>query len=82
MDHMGSRIRQMREQRGLTLETVSKTLGISPSALSQIESGATKNLRLKNFLRLCVYFDSDPYWVVFGKAKPAGRGLARVLDLE
>lgn len=66
METMGDRIRTLRESRTLTQEDMGKIIGISGVAISQWESGATKNLRPENFLRFCAYFNVDPYWVVFG----------------
>lgn len=66
METMGDRIRTLRESRTLSQEDLGKIIGISGAAVSQWESGATKGIRPENFLRLCAYFNVDPYWVVFG----------------
>lgn len=81
MDTPGNRLREMRKARGLTLEQVAKVAGISLQALSMIETGKTKNIRPDNFLRLCAFYDADPYYVVFGKPKPSAPGLFRKLNL-
>jgi transcriptional regulator with XRE-family HTH domain len=39
---VGPRVRQLRTRRGLSLRALATTLGISPSALSQIETGRTR----------------------------------------
>ncbi|HET6502568.1 MAG TPA: helix-turn-helix domain-containing protein [Amycolatopsis sp.] len=39
---VGPRVRQLRTRRGLSLRALAATLGISPSALSQIETGRTR----------------------------------------
>jgi len=36
---LGARLRARREERGISLRTVARRVGISPSALSQIETG-------------------------------------------
>lgn len=66
MEKMADRIRTLRESRTLSQEDMGKIIGISGPAISQWESGATKNIRPENFLRFCAYFNVDPYWVVFG----------------
>jgi transcriptional regulator with XRE-family HTH domain len=41
-EQLGARLRQLREERGLTLREVGKRLGISTSAVSQIERGVLR----------------------------------------
>lgn len=69
IDMPGARMKEMRLSRGLTLEQMADIIGISASALSQIERNVTKNVRSENFLNFCAYFDADPYYIVFGKSK-------------
>ncbi len=73
----GDRMREMRLSRGLSLEQLAEIIGISASALSQIERGVTKNVRPENFLRFCAFFGADPYYVVFGKPRNELRDLLR-----
>lgn len=42
----------LREERGLSQNSVAKMLGVSQPAIAKIESGKTKNLRLKTLVRL------------------------------
>ena len=65
----GGRLRQLRTLRGLTLDQLGAVVGISAQALSQIETGVTKNVRPENFLKLCAFFDVDPYKIALGKQK-------------
>lgn len=81
VETVGDRMRQIRKKRGLTLEAVGKIMGISASALSQIESGSTKDVKLPGFLKFCAYFAEDPYYVVFGKPNPPTGGRVRRIDL-
>jgi transcriptional regulator with XRE-family HTH domain len=41
-DDVGQRLRGVREERGIGLRELSRRLGVSPSALSQIETGRTR----------------------------------------
>ncbi len=41
-DNIGQRLRAVREEHGLGLRELSRKLGVSPSALSQIETGRTR----------------------------------------
>lgn len=78
---LGERMKALRLSRSLTLEEMAKVMEITPQALSQIESGKTKNVRLDNFLRFCAYFDADPYFVVFGDRKASATGRFRKIQL-
>lgn len=69
MPSMGERIRGLREGRRLTQDQMGEIVGVSGAAISQWESGATRNIRPENFLRFCAYFSIDPYWVVWGEAE-------------
>jgi DNA-binding Xre family transcriptional regulator len=78
---MGERMKALRLSRSLTLEEMGRVMEISGAAVSQIENGVTKNVRLDNFLRFCAHFDADPYFVVFGEAKASMTGRFRKLKL-
>ena len=67
MSTMGERIRSLREGQGLSQDQMGDIVGISGAAISQWESGATRNIRPENFLRFCAHFRVDPYWVVWGE---------------
>jgi transcriptional regulator with XRE-family HTH domain len=69
MDTPGTRLRQLREMRDLTLQQVADVVGISAQAISQIETGVTKAAKPEHFLKLCAFYDVDPYKVGFGKTK-------------
>lgn len=66
LETLGDRIRQARTARNMTLEEVGEICGVSAAAVSQWESGTTKDLRLPSFMRLCAYFGLDPWTTVFG----------------
>lgn len=63
---LGDRIRQARLARSMTLEEVAEICDVTAAAVSQWESGSTKDLRLANFMRLCAFFMLDPWAAVFG----------------
>ncbi len=68
-DSPGARLRQLRSMKGLTLEQVADAVGFTAQALSQIETGVTKNIRPEWLLKLCAFYDVDPYRLVLGKQK-------------
>src|SRR5918996_1531033 len=41
-EHVGRRLRANREERGLSLRELARRLGMSPSAISQIETGKSR----------------------------------------
>jgi transcriptional regulator with XRE-family HTH domain len=67
-EKLGARIRALREQRGLSLRGLAASVGISPSALSQIERGkmrpsVTRLFQIVSLLEV-------PLAVAFGEAAP------------
>lgn len=62
---VGGAVRQLRKDRGWTLEALSEKTDISVSGLSQLENGRTTRLRRENLTRLAEAFqvaeeDLDP----------------------
>lgn len=49
---IGSRIRDYRLKKGLTLSNISSLSGIAESSIGQIERGVGKNIELKTILRI------------------------------
>ncbi|WP_345243236.1 helix-turn-helix domain-containing protein [Pontibacillus salipaludis] len=43
---LGKRVRMLREQKGIGLNTYAKTLGVSPGYLSNLETGKTDTIEL------------------------------------
>ena len=54
---VGAAVRQLRKDRGWTLETLSAKTDISVSGLSQLENGRTTRLRRETLARLAKAFD-------------------------
>jgi len=66
MDTMGDRIRQLRQARGMSQSQLAEQLGVTTGAVSQWESGATENIKLKTFLELCEILVTNPHYLVLG----------------
>jgi DNA-binding XRE family transcriptional regulator len=79
---IGDRIRVTRESKGLDLAPVAKAAGISVSALSQIETGVTKQPKPETLFKLSDALDVDARYLVFGHHDRVAASLAalRVLD--
>lgn len=72
---MGERIRMLRLARGLSQDQLSKKLGVTVGAVSQWESGATENIRLRTFLELCEVLVVTPHYLVLGPSATGPQSL-------
>lgn len=66
MEVMGDRIRRLRIARGLTQEEFGRLVGVSKSAVSQWESGSTKNIKLETFLHVLEVLHTDAGYLIWG----------------
>ena len=65
--HIGQRIREAREERGLTQGDVGKAAGVSASAVSQWESGDVKGLKPENLLAAAKKLNRTVEYLVHGR---------------
>lgn len=63
---VGDRIRLSRESKGLELAPLAKAVGITVSALSQIETGVTKQPKPETLFKIADALDVEPRYLVFG----------------
>lgn len=73
---IGDRLRTARESKGLDQPIVAKAAGITVSALSQIESGKTKQPKPETLFKLADALDVDPRYLVFGHHNRVAPSLA------
>jgi len=64
---MGDRIQQARLAAGLTQSELGAAAGISSSAISQIESGESKNLKPENLFKIAKKLHKSAEWLVTGE---------------
>lgn len=76
---LGRRMKQVREDRGLKLEEVAEVMGITPQALSQIETGLTANPKLEGYLRFCAKYGEDPFALALGRSLSSVVGRLKLL---
>lgn len=74
VESMGSRIKQLREARGMTQPQLGKLVGVTKGAVSQWEHGLIANIRLKTVLKLCDTFGTDLQYLVHGAARRQKHG--------
>ena len=63
---VGERIAFARKMKGLDQEPVARAAGITKAALSQIETGVTKQPKPETLFRIADALDADPRFLVFG----------------
>jgi transcriptional regulator with XRE-family HTH domain len=64
------RFKFARQQAGLTQAELSRAIGISKSAVSQIESGKTRNLKAATLVALERVSGISSQWIVNGRGEP------------
>jgi transcriptional regulator with XRE-family HTH domain len=83
METLGDRMKKARLDQGLTLEVVAEAIGISVSALSQIENGQTKSPKPQHFVKWCAFFGANQNRMLFDDPDPPElrrlRGQAAIL---
>ena len=76
-ESFGSRLRRLREERGIAVATLAPAVGLSQATLRQLETGHIKNPTLMVGLRLADKLNVDPYYLAFGE----GSSLSERFDL-
>lgn len=68
-DHgfLGQRIKATRLELGLRQQDLAEAAGISTAAISQVENGDTKNLRLPHLFAIADALKVNPRWLAIGK---------------
>jgi|GEM_PF-593863 len=64
---VGERIRRAREAAGLKQSELAKKAGVTPSAISQIESGLSKQPSADNLLKIAKALNANPQWIISGR---------------
>jgi transcriptional regulator with XRE-family HTH domain len=80
---LAQRIRERREELGLSREDLADAAGVTVPAVQAWESGETKNLKLENFVAVCDALNVQGRWLAIGKgpkiAYPAMEAYSRAL---
>lgn len=67
--NLGTRLKEARKAKGYTQADVAKAAGVSRVAISQWETGDTKQARPSNLMRACTFLGVDAEEMVFGTQK-------------
>lgn len=71
METMGKRVQGLRKTLGLTQTALARQVGVSQSAISDIESGDTKVILGPTMTALCAALRTNPEWLQHGRGSPA-----------
>ncbi len=69
MESMGSRIKTLREARGMSQSELAKIVGVSRGGVAQWELGIVTNIRLQAFIKLCDTLGTDPQYLIYGNER-------------
>lgn len=64
MNKMGSRIKEKRLEKGLTLEALGQLLSVQKSAISKWERGAVENISQTKIKEMSKIFQCSPAWLM------------------
>jgi transcriptional regulator with XRE-family HTH domain len=77
METMGSRIKNLRNAKGMTLKELGDAVGVTKGAVSQWESGGIANIKLPTVLLLCEALGTDLAYLVYGPTRKPVSSSAR-----
>lgn len=73
MTTLASRLKEAICARKISQKDLAEKVGISPSAITQILNGSTKELKAESALRLSRALNIDPWWLVMGEGSFTGQ---------
>lgn len=68
MESVGDRLRRLREEREpkVTQTALAKAIGVTRSAIAQVESGTSNSLNAENITKAAKFFGRNPLWLATG----------------
>ncbi len=67
MIDLGLRVKDLRKSEKLSQTQLAKLVGVSQSAIAQIETGMTRTIKAPTLLRLSAALKSSPYYLMTGR---------------
>jgi len=56
-DHIWANLKKIRNEKNMSLEEISREIGIAPSSLSRLENGKSPNVSFSTIYNLCSYYN-------------------------
>jgi transcriptional regulator with XRE-family HTH domain len=82
----GRRLQRLRMERGISVGTLARAVGVTESAIRQLESGTSKSASFAVGLRISDFLGIDPHGLAFGEGESLATTVRdlrrRVEDLE
>ena len=69
---LAGRIKALRKEQELSQTQLAKLVGVTQSAIAQIETGMTRNIKAPTLLRLSAALKASPYYLMTGKGDRGG----------
>ncbi|MBL0142631.1 MAG: helix-turn-helix transcriptional regulator [Betaproteobacteria bacterium] len=76
IETFGERLKRLREEKQVSVSSLAKHLGISRSAVSQLESGESKGMKPANLLSAAELLGVDPKTLLYGENVDRGAATA------
>jgi transcriptional regulator with XRE-family HTH domain len=67
MESFGERLRRLREEKGFSVADLSSAVGVSESAIRQLEAGNVKSPSFALGLRIAIQLNADPFYLALGE---------------
>jgi transcriptional regulator with XRE-family HTH domain len=67
---LAGRVSSLRKHRGLSQAALGKRVGISQSAIAQIETGMSKTIKGNTLLKMAAALEANPRWIMTGNGEP------------
>ena len=65
----GRRLQRLRMERGISVGMLARTVGVTESAIRQLESGTSKSASFSVGLKIADYLEIDPHVLAFGEGE-------------
>jgi transcriptional regulator with XRE-family HTH domain len=73
MNTVGARLRATRIARGISQKSVADSAGVTNAAVSKWESNGGEAISAVVALRIAIYLNVNPFWLIFGSGEPTDK---------
>lgn len=82
MDDMGKKIREIRMQKGMTLEQLGEKVGVGKSTIRKWETGMIENMKRDKIAKIAMALDVDPGYLMGWEDSPNTQMRTYIVDTE